>query len=61
MALKSFIISKIDYQTSKCWKQIVVHAFETTNKFNELKLSTEGSCLMRLLGPGKIRISQKSH
>ena len=23
--------------------------------------NTEGSCLMRLLGPGKIRISQKSH
>ena len=23
--------------------------------------STEGSCLMRLLGPGKIRISQQSH
>ena len=27
----------------------------------EGKNSTEGPCLMRLLGPGKIRISQKSH
>ena len=24
-------------------------------------LNTEGSCVMLLLGPGKIRISQKSH
>ena len=37
MALKSFIISKIDYQMSKSWKQIVVHAFETTNKYDKLK------------------------
>ena len=26
-----------------------------------IKKVTEGSCLMRLLGPGKSRISQKSH
>ena len=27
----------------------------------KLKLHTEGSCLMLLLGPGKSRISQKLH
>ena len=26
-----------------------------------IKVSTEGSCLMQLLGPGKSRISQKLH
>ena len=33
MALKSFIISKLDHQMSKSWKRIVAHTFETTNKF----------------------------
>ena len=37
MALKSFIISKLDHQMSKSWKQIVAHAFETTKKFDKLK------------------------
>ena len=41
MALKSFIISKLDHLMSKSWKWIAAHAFETTNKFDKLKkLST---------------------
>ena len=30
-------------------------------KMNDINVNTEGSCLMRLLGPGKSRISQKLH
>ena len=37
MALKSFIISKLDHQMSKSWKRIVAHAFETIIKFDMLK------------------------
>ena len=37
MALKSFILSKLDHQMSKSWKRIIAHAFETTNKFDRLK------------------------
>jgi hypothetical protein len=37
MALKSFIISKLDHQMSKSWKGIAAHAFETTKKFDKLK------------------------
>ena len=39
---------KQQYKCSTCEKQFSLKG-------------TEGSCLMRLLGPGKIRISQKSH
>ena len=42
-------------------KEIDSLNFDQTTKDKEYISSTEGSCLMRLLGPGKIRISQKSH
>ena len=37
MALKSFILSKLDHQMSKSWKQIVAHELQTTSKFDLLK------------------------
>ena len=37
IGLKSFIMSKLDNQMSKSWKQIVSHVFETANKFGQLK------------------------
>ena len=37
MALKSFIMSKLDHQMSKSWKGIAAHELETTNKFDKLK------------------------
>ena len=42
MALKSFIISKLDHQMSKRWNKIAAHAFETTyyQIWQDEKLST---------------------
>ena len=37
MALKSFILSKLDHQMSKSWKRIVAHELQTTSKFDLLK------------------------
>ena len=37
MALKSFIISKLDHQMSKSWKRIVAHELQTTSRFDLLK------------------------
>ena len=37
MALKSFILSKLDHQMSKSWKWIAAHELETTSKFDLLK------------------------
>ena len=37
MALKSFILSKLDRQMSKYWKRIAAHELETTSKFDLLK------------------------
>ena len=37
MALKSFILSKLDHQMSKSWKRIAAHELETTSKFDLLK------------------------
>ena len=37
MALKSFILSNVDHQKSKSWKQIAAHAYETITKFDRLK------------------------
>ena len=37
MALKSFIISKLEHQMSESWKWIARHAFETICKFDRLK------------------------
>ena len=37
MALKSFILSKLDHQMSKYWKRIAAHELETTIKFDLLK------------------------
>ena len=37
MALKSFILSRLDNQMSKRWKQIAAHELETTSKFDLLK------------------------
>ena len=37
MALKSFIISKLDHQMSKSWKRIVAHELQTSSKFDLLK------------------------
>ena len=37
MALKSFILSKLDLQMSKSWKRIAAHELETTSKFDLLK------------------------
>ena len=36
MALKSFILSKLDHQMSKSWKRIAAHELETTSKFDLL-------------------------
>ena len=37
MALKSFILSKLDHQMSKSWKGIAAHVFEISTKFDRLK------------------------
>ena len=37
MALKSFLLSKLDHQMSKSWKRIVAHTFESIIKFDTLK------------------------
>ena len=37
MVLKSFILSKLDHEMSKSWKEIVAHELETTSKFDLLK------------------------
>ena len=37
MALKSFILSKLDHQMSKSWKRIVAHELQTTSRFDLLK------------------------
>ena len=37
MALKSFILSKLDHQMSNNWKRIAAHELETTSKFDLLK------------------------
>ena len=37
MALKSFNISKLDYQTSKSWKKSAAHELKTTSKLDRLK------------------------
>ena len=37
MSLKSFIMSKLDQQMSKSWKQSAAHKLETTSKLDLLK------------------------
>ena len=37
-SIKLFIISKLDNQVSKSWKQMVAYVFETTTNFGELKI-----------------------
>ena len=37
MALKSFILSKLDHEMSKSWKQSAAHFFETITKSDRLK------------------------
>ena len=37
MALKSFILSRLDHQMSISWKRIAAHELETTSKFDLLK------------------------
>ena len=37
MALKSFILSKLDHQMSKSWKRIAAHELQTSSKFDLLK------------------------
>ena len=37
MALKSFILSKLEHQMSKSWKKSAAHELETTSKFDLLK------------------------
>ena len=54
MALKSFILSKLDHQMSKSWKQIAAHELGTTSKFDLLKnwvpdCSAQGRNLTKLL------------
>ena len=43
MALKSFILSKLDHQMSKSWKQMVAHKLQTNSKFDLLKIWLLGS------------------
>ena len=56
------------YSLGLCSRHNIKPTVQNTQPFNLKKHShaimnhsTEGSCLMLLLGPGKIRISQKSH
>ena len=37
MALKSSILSKLDYPMSKGWKRIAAHELQTSSKFDPLK------------------------
>ena len=37
MALKSSILSKLNHQMSKSWKEIAAHELETSTKFDRLK------------------------
>ena len=37
MALKSFILSKLDHQMSKSWKRIAAHELQTSSRFDLLK------------------------
>ena len=37
MVLQSFILSKLDHQMSKSWKEIAAHELETNSRFDRLK------------------------
>ena len=40
MALKSFILSKLDHQMSKSWKRVVAHELQTSEKLSTWLLSS---------------------